>query len=148
MYEYFTPCESLMSPPTPVSPSSPGRTVSRVRLPVVTRDLADKVVTCEASNTDLVLPRHASLQLELVLAPVRLEVTSSSGLESLLLGSSLRLSCRVWGARPAPSISWRGDFLTQQETRYKVSSGSFIALFIYLQAWTCCPNWHRRFALF
>ena len=102
-----------------LSPSYSHLSVSLLDLPTVTRDLLNKVLTCEASNTELSQPKHASLQLAVSLAPDRVEVTAAQ--ESLQLGRSLELTCRVWGGRPAPHIQWRGDFLSQEEVRYKVS---------------------------
>ena len=111
-----------------LSPSYSHQSVSVLDLPTVSRDLLNKVLTCEASNTDLSQPEHASLQLAVSLPPDRVEVTA--GQESLQLGRSLELTCRVWGGRPAPHIQWRGDFLSQEELRYKVSGWRrFIGLF-------------------
>jgi len=89
-----------------------------LRLSSVNRTLVNKVITCEASNTDLSLPLHTSLQLDLVLAPV--EVTISSPTNSMILGQELTLTCTVVGARPIPNIVWEGDYKTALEVQYKV----------------------------
>ena len=64
-----------------------------LNLSTVNRTLVNKVITCEASNTDLSLPLHISLQLDLVLAPVEVTI-------SLISSTTLGL----WsGATPAQS---------------------------------------------
>ena len=45
----------------------------------VNRSLTNKVITCEASNTDLSLARHASVQLDLVLAPLDIAISQVGG---------------------------------------------------------------------
>ena len=97
-----------------------------LRLSSVNRTLVNKVITCEASNTDLSLPLHTSLQLDLVLAPV--EVTISSPTNSMILGQELTLTCTVVGARPIPNIVWEGDYKTAFEVQYKVRSISTLFL--------------------
>ena len=87
-------------------------------LSIVNRTLVNKVITCEASNTDLSLPLHISLQLDLVLAPV--EVMISSPANTVILGQELTLTCTVVGARPIPNIVWEGDYKTALEVQYKV----------------------------
>ena len=91
-------------------------------MPGVSRSLTNKVITCEASNTALVPPRHASLQLELVLAPDRLDL--HSGEEMIVLGKAVTLTCTARGARPLPTILWAAKhILSQEELRYQVWEG-------------------------
>ena len=81
--------------------------------------MTNKVITCEASNTALVPARHASLQLELLLAPDRLEL--EAGQERLVLGEAVTLTCTARGARPLPTIIWAArHILSQEELRYRV----------------------------
>ena len=80
------------------------------------------MITCEASNTELALPRHASVQLDLVLAPL---VTAIRGPEApVVLGQEVSLQCIVTGARPVPVIQWLGEVTSLQgaEVEYKVSA--------------------------
>ena len=95
-----------------------------LRLPSVDRSLSRSVLTCSASNTGLAPPRQASLQLELLLAPDRLEV--EAGEERLVLGQTGSLSCTARGARPLPAVIWEGrHILSQEELRYQVGIGFF-----------------------
>ena len=58
-----------------MSSDEAGVTTNSLRLASVPRALADKVVTCEAANTELGLPRHAALQLDLLTAPTHLNLS-------------------------------------------------------------------------
>ena len=105
------------------SSSSGGQTISTLSLARVSRVLTNKVLTCQVSNTALVPPRHASLQLELVLAPERLEVESDEESLAVVLGQTVGLTCTARGARPLPTILWQGKhILSQEELRYQVGS--------------------------
>ena len=86
------------------------------------------MITCEASNTELALPRHASVQLDLVLAPL---ATAIRGPETpVVLGQEVSLQCIVTGARPEPVIQWLGEVTSLQgaEVEYKVSDVYLIFL--------------------
>ena len=87
-------------------------TTNSLRLASVHRALADKVVTCEAANTELGLPRHAALQLDLLTAPTHLNLSCAVAADSCAAvvvseGAEAVLRCAVAGARPAPDITWR-----------------------------------------
>ena len=100
-----------------VSSDEAGVTTNSLRLASVSRALADKVVTCEAANTDLGLPRHAALQLDLVTAPTHVNLScavagaavaaDSCAAVVVSEGAEAVLRCAVAGARPAPDITWR-----------------------------------------
>ena len=100
-----------------VSSDEAGVTTNSLRLASVYRALADKVVTCEAANTDLGLPRHAALQLDLVTAPTHVNLScavagaavaaDSCAAVVVSEGAEAVLRCAVAGARPAPDITWR-----------------------------------------
>ena len=86
----------------------------------VNRSLVNKVITCEASNTDLALPRHASVQLDLVLAPLTIAITAPE--DPVMMGQEVSLRCSVTGARPVPTIQWLGEVTgARAEVEYKVS---------------------------
>ena len=92
-------------------------------MPSVSRSLTNKVITCEASNTALVPPRRASLQLELVLTPDRLELHSGEE-RIVVLGEVVTLTCTARGARPLPTILWLAKHIvSQEELRYQVWEG-------------------------
>ena len=78
------------------------------------------MITCEASNTELSMPSHSSLQLDLILAPLSVDISASS--DPVHLGDLVTLTCSVTGARPVPDIHWIGDYHTQKDTQYKVRS--------------------------
>ena len=91
----------------------------------VNRSLTNKVITCEASNTDLSLARHASVQLDLVLAPLDIAISQVGGGGPALLGQEVVFTCTVTGARPEPAIQWQGEVTrTEAEIEYKVSKVS------------------------
>ena len=95
-------------------------TRNRLVLASVNRTLVNKVITCEASNTDLALPRHASVQLDLVLAPLTITILAPEA--PVMLGQEVSLQCIVTGARPVPVIQWMGEVTgTRGEVQYKVS---------------------------
>ena len=95
-------------------------TRNRLVLAAVNRSLVNKVITCEASNTELALPRHASVQLDLVLAPLDIAITGARG--PVVRGEEVSLTCTVTGARPLPVITWLGEVTrTRAEVQYKVS---------------------------
>ena len=101
------------------SSSSHGQTELELVLPSVGRSLTSKLLTCESSNTALAPPSHASLQLELLLAPDRLELQADE--ERLVLGQAATLTCTARGARPLPTILWTAKhILSQEELRYQV----------------------------
>ena len=100
-----------------MSSDEAGVTTNSLRLASVPRALADKVVTCEAANTELGLPRHAALQLDLLTAPTHLNLScavagaavaaDSCAAVVVSEGAEAVLRCAVAGARPAPDITWR-----------------------------------------
>ena len=94
-------------------------TRNRLHIASVNRSLANSVITCEASNTDLSLPLHASVQLDMVLAPTSVNIMVSTDIVSL--GHQTLLTCQVSGARPEPRIVWQGqDILRHMDTSYQV----------------------------
>ena len=86
------------------------------------------MITCEASNTELALPRHASVQLDLVLAPLAIAIRGPEA--PVVLGQEVSLQCVVTGARPVPVIQWLGEGTSLQgaEVEYKVSDVYLIFL--------------------
>ena len=78
------------------------------------------MITCEASNTELALPRHASVQLDLVLPPLTIAITGPEA--PVMMGQEVSLRCSVTGARPVPVITWLGEVTgARAEVEYKVS---------------------------
>ena len=135
------------------SSSSHGQTELELVLPSVGRSLTSKLLTCESSNTALAPPSHASLQLELLLAPDRLEVERGEEGRGrvLVLGEATTLTCTARGARPLPTITWAGKhILSQEELRYQVGREggreSLLVSFIPLQFVTV--TYRKHFALF
>ena len=60
-----------------------------------------KTVTCLAKNNDLHSPPQASVKLEIVLAPVRVEISRT--VSTFVAGTSYNLTCQVLGSNPTPT---------------------------------------------
>ena len=57
-------------------------------------------VSCLAKNNDLYTPPQASVKLEIVLAPVRVEISRT--VSTFVSGASYNLTCQVLGSNPTP----------------------------------------------
>ena len=71
-----------------------------------------KTIVCEARNNDLFQPPTASARIEIILAPVQVQVSRT--VSSFQVGTRYNLTCQVLGSHPPPTTSlWvDGDRLT------------------------------------
>ncbi|KAL3258691.1 hypothetical protein MRX96_046383 [Rhipicephalus microplus] len=60
--------------------------------------------TCQASNTNLTLPRSSSVTINMNLRPLDVRITTSK--RPLSAHRKVELSCQSTGGRPAPQLTW------------------------------------------
>ncbi|GFR16428.1 nephrin [Trichonephila clavata] len=61
-------------------------------------------LTCQASNTDLMLPLIENIKIDLNLRPLYVRITTPQ--RPLKVGEEIRLHCETSGSRPPAKISW------------------------------------------
>ncbi|CAG9105517.1 unnamed protein product [Plutella xylostella] len=79
-------------------------------------------LTCRASNTELIAPVEASVEIELYLSPQNVSIHWVSGTDSeetLRAGEPAVVGCRAGGSHPAPTLAWWLDHrhLTQHSNQ-------------------------------
>ncbi|XP_047741592.1 nephrin [Hyalella azteca] len=80
---------------------------SRISL-LVTRQLHDATLSCQALNNNITEPSTTSLSVNVLLRPVSLELVQAE--RQLSAGEETELVCAARGSRPAARITWwRGD---------------------------------------
>ena len=64
-----------------------------------------KTVACLAKNNDLYAPPRAQVKIEIILAPVRVEISRT--VSTFVAGTSYNLTCQVLGSNPTPkTLLW------------------------------------------
>ncbi|XP_043206205.1 synaptogenesis protein syg-2-like [Amphibalanus amphitrite] len=89
------------------SVSGSGAVQAELALPAVRRRQQGAELRCTAANTNLTGAPWTAVRLELLLAPLTVQLTGLPAAASA--GSTHQPSCRAAGARPAAHISWTLD---------------------------------------
>ncbi|XP_043202169.1 hemicentin-2-like [Amphibalanus amphitrite] len=89
------------------SVSGSGAVQAELALPAVRRHQQGAELRCTAANTNLTGAPWTAVRLELLLAPLTVQLTGLPAAASA--GSTHQPSCRAAGARPAAHISWTLD---------------------------------------
>ncbi|XP_072941593.1 neural cell adhesion molecule 2-like isoform X2 [Epargyreus clarus] len=83
-----------------------------------TRNLLAATFTCTANNTRLAPPQRTTVQLDLYLKPLTVEILSRE--QPLSVGRKGELWCKSTGARPPATITWwLGSTLLDSVTKHK-----------------------------
>ncbi|KAK4304572.1 hypothetical protein Pmani_023451 [Petrolisthes manimaculis] len=90
-------------------------TRNALSLPPLTRGDLNKTLTCQASNSDLIMPLSQAITIDMIYGPtwVGLE-TEGRGELRVGEGVARTVTCEAWGARPPAVIQWwlEGETLT------------------------------------
>jgi len=80
---------------------------SVVMVPRLQAQDSGSVISCIAHNNQLEVPPTASVKLDIILAPVRVEISRT--VSSFVAGLSYNITCQVLGSNPPPATSiWVG----------------------------------------
>ncbi|XP_042866827.1 hemicentin-2-like [Penaeus japonicus] len=91
-------------------------TRNTLTLPPLTRADLHKVLTCQASNSDLLIPLSTAVTIEIDFPPTSVKLLEGSGGQvTLSEGRSRPLVCEAKGSRPPAQITWlkNGEALPQ-----------------------------------
>ncbi|XP_064471652.1 hemicentin-2-like isoform X2 [Ornithodoros turicata] len=77
---------------------------NELTIPRLQRSDLLKVLTCQASNTNLTVPRSSSVTINMNLRPLDVRITTLK--RPLSADRKVELSCQSSGGRPPPQITW------------------------------------------
>ncbi|XP_063595202.1 synaptogenesis protein syg-2-like [Penaeus indicus] len=99
---------SLLDDVSEVNTSNLAR--NTLTLPPLTRADLHKVLTCQASNSDLLIPLSKAVTIDMDFAPTSVRLLEGSGGEvTMSEGRSRALVCEAKGSRPPARITWLMD---------------------------------------
>ncbi|XP_017877995.1 nephrin-like isoform X2 [Ceratina calcarata] len=90
-----------------------------LRLEKLTREHLNAVLTCQASNNNMVTPISSSVTLNMNLKPLRVRMQGEN--RPFSAGSTYEISCEVVGARPTPKITWLKGSVILRNARQTMS---------------------------
>ncbi|XP_071532984.1 uncharacterized protein [Panulirus ornatus] len=93
-------------------------TSNTLRLSSLTRDYLYRVLTCQASNSNLSVPLAATVTLDMSFPPLDVRILGT--VESLSEGERYAIVCESSGSRPTATITWWKDGLLMTDTKSQV----------------------------
>ncbi|XP_043490333.1 nephrin-like isoform X4 [Polistes fuscatus] len=90
-----------------------------LRLEKLNRKHLHTILTCQASNNNMVAPISSSVTLNMNLKPLWVRIQGEN--RALSAGTLYEIGCEVVGARPTPKITWSKGSITLRNTRLTVS---------------------------
>lgn len=109
---------SLLDDVSEVNTSNVAR--NTLTLPPLTRADLHKVLTCQASNSDLLIPLSTAVTIDMDFSPTSVRLLEGSGGQvTMSEGRSRPLVCEAKGSRPPARITWLrdGEVLSQHLTK-------------------------------
>ncbi|XP_068246902.1 neural cell adhesion molecule 2-like isoform X3 [Palaemon carinicauda] len=93
-------------------------TSNTLTIPALTRNDLYKVLTCQASNSNLSVPVAATVTLDMSFPPLDTRILGS--LDNLAEGERYELVCESSGSRPTATITWWKGGILMTDTRSQV----------------------------
>ncbi|XP_066953807.1 uncharacterized protein [Macrobrachium rosenbergii] len=93
-------------------------TSNTLTIPALTRNDLYKVLTCQASNSNLSVPVAAAVTLDMSFPPLDARILGS--LDSLAEGERYEIVCESSGSRPTATITWWKGGILMTDTRSQV----------------------------
>ncbi|XP_076392275.1 protein turtle homolog B isoform X2 [Megachile rotundata] len=90
-----------------------------LRLEKVGREHLNAVLTCQASNNNMVAPISSSVTLDMNLKPLWVRMQGEN--RPFSAGTTYEISCEVVGARPTPKITWSKGSTVLRNARQTMS---------------------------
>ncbi|XP_014609285.1 PREDICTED: nephrin-like isoform X5 [Polistes canadensis] len=90
-----------------------------LRLEKLNRKHLHTILTCQASNNNMVAPISSSVTLNMNLKPLWVRIQGEN--RAFSAGTLYEIGCEVVGARPTPKITWSKGSITLRNTRLTVS---------------------------
>ncbi|XP_078037825.1 synaptogenesis protein syg-2 [Augochlora pura] len=93
-----------------------------LRLEKLGRENLNSILTCQASNNNMVAPISSSVTLNMTLKPLWVRMQGEN--RPFSAGTTYEIGCEVVGARPTPKIIWSMGSTTLRNTRQTMSPDS------------------------
>ncbi|XP_069935616.1 nephrin-like [Cherax quadricarinatus] len=93
-------------------------TSNTLHLPSLTRDYLYRVLTCQASNSNLSVPVAATVTLDMSFPPLDVRILGT--VESLSEGERYAIVCESSGSRPTATITWWKDGMLMTDTKSQI----------------------------
>ncbi|XP_069160721.1 muscle M-line assembly protein unc-89 isoform X2 [Procambarus clarkii] len=93
-------------------------TSNSLTLPSLTRDFLYRVLTCQASNSNLSVPVAATVTLDMSFPPLDVRILGT--VESLAEGERYAIVCESSGSRPTATITWWKDGMLMTDTKSQI----------------------------
>ncbi|XP_015173003.1 PREDICTED: synaptogenesis protein syg-2-like isoform X6 [Polistes dominula] len=90
-----------------------------LRLEKLNRKHLHTILTCQASNNNMVAPISSSVTLNMNLKPLWVRMQGEN--RAFSAGTTYEIGCEVVGARPTPKITWSKGSITLRNARLTVS---------------------------
>ncbi|XP_047349272.1 hemicentin-2-like isoform X3 [Vespa velutina] len=90
-----------------------------LRLEKLSRKHLHTILTCQASNNNMVAPISSSVTLNMNLKPLLVRMQGEN--RPFSAGTTYEIGCEVVGARPTPKITWSKGSIALRTTRQTVS---------------------------
>ncbi|XP_076067139.1 neural cell adhesion molecule 1-B-like isoform X2 [Oratosquilla oratoria] len=92
--------------------------INTISIPALTRRDLYRVLTCQASNSNLSVPVSAAVTIDMSFPPQEARILGTA--ESLSEGEKYELVCEASGSRPAASITWYKNGILMTDTMDQV----------------------------
>ncbi|XP_031774397.1 nephrin-like isoform X3 [Apis florea] len=97
-----------------------------LRLEKLGREHLNTVLTCQASNNNMVAPISSSVTLDMNLKPLWVRMQGKN--HPFSAGTIYEITCEVVGARPTPKITWSKGSMMLRDTRQTISPDNNITM--------------------